>query len=145
MRNKFAVIWIWLCLLPLAFDFKGVEAASRAVDILLTVTSMGAACAMLLIAPRFARRSRMRALVTSLFLLTIFGSVATQLLQGNDAGNYARVILPFLLMLLGYFVGCRPWDAQRLEQIERAMIWSLIASIVFGVGFDMASPMEPGT
>ncbi|GJH25983.1 hypothetical protein IAG25_17060 [Caballeronia sp. EK] len=143
MRNKFAVIWIWLCLLPLAFDFKGVEAASRTVDILLTVTSMGAACAILLIAPRFARRSRMRTLVTSLFLLTIFGSVATQLLQGNDAGNYARVILPFLLMLLGYFVGCRPWDAQRLEQIERAMIGSLIASIVFGVGFDIA--MSEGT
>ncbi|SAK66624.1 hypothetical protein AWB82_03757 [Caballeronia glebae] len=138
MRNKFAVVWIWLCLLALAFDFRGVETASKAIDVLLTVTSMGAACAVLLIAPRFARRSRMRGLVTSLFLLTIFGSVATQWLQGNDAGNYARVILPFLLMLLGYFVGCRPWDSLRLEQIERAMIWSMIASLVFGVGFDMA-------
>jgi hypothetical protein len=138
MRNKFAVVWIWLCLLPLAFDFKGVESASKAIDILLTVTSMGAACAMLLIAPRFARRSRMRAFVTAFFLLTIFGSVATQLLQGNDTGNYARVILPFLLMLLGYFVACRPWDAQRLAQIERAMIVSMIASLVFSVGFDMA-------
>ncbi|SPB15859.1 hypothetical protein NOV72_03065 [Caballeronia novacaledonica] len=137
MRNKFAVVWIWLCLLPLAFDFKSVETASRAVDIVLTVTSMGAACAILLIAPRFARRSRMRALVTSLFLLTIFGSVATQLLQGNEAGNYARVILPFLLMLLGYFVGCRPWDAQRLEQIERALIGAMIASLVSGIGYDL--------
>jgi hypothetical protein len=138
MRNKFAVFWIWLCLLPLAFDLKGVDMANRTVDILLTVTSMGAACAILLIAPRFARRSRMRALVTSLFLLTIFGSVATQLLQGNEAGNYARVILPFLLMLLGYFVGCRPWDAQRIEQIERALIGAMIASLVFSVGFDIA-------
>ncbi|SAK71411.1 hypothetical protein AWB77_03017 [Caballeronia fortuita] len=138
MRNKFAVVWIWLCLLPLAFDFKGVETASRAIDMLLTVTAMGAACAMLLIAPRFARRSRMRSFVTSLFLLTIFGSVATQWLQGNDAGNYARVILPFLLMLLGYFVGCRPWDAPRLAQIERAMMISVIASLVFGAGFELA-------
>ncbi|WP_250513744.1 hypothetical protein [Caballeronia sp. INDeC2] len=138
MRNKFAVFWIWLCLLPLAFDFKGVASASRTVDMLLTVTSMGAACALLLIAPRFARRSRMRTFVTSLVLLTIFGSVATQLLQGNEAGNYARVILPFLLMLFGFFVGCRPWDAQRLEQIERALIGSMIASLVFSVGFDMA-------
>ncbi|WP_321796419.1 hypothetical protein [Caballeronia sp. J97] len=145
MRNKFAVVWIWLCLLPLAFDLRGVETASRGIDILLTVTAMAAACAILLIAPRFARRSRMRALVTSLFLLTIFGSVATQWLQGNDAGNYARVILPFLLMLLGYFVGCRPWDAQRLAQIERAMIWSVIASLVFGVGFDLSMSDGIGT
>lgn len=140
MRNKFAVVWIWLCLLPLAFDLRSVETASKAIDVLLTVTSMGAACAMLLIAPRFARRSRMRGFVSALFLLTIFGSVATQWLQGNDAGNYARVVLPFLLMLLGYFVGCRPWDAQRLAQIERAMVWSMIASLVFGGGFGMAMP-----
>ncbi|SAK76233.1 hypothetical protein AWB76_04989 [Caballeronia temeraria] len=143
MRNKFAVVWIWLCLLPLAFDFKSVEASSRVVDVLLTVTSMGAACAILLIAPRFARRSRMRTLVTSLFLLTIVGSVATQWLQGNDAGSYARVILPFLLMLLGYFVACRPWDARRLEQIERALIGSMIASLVFSAGFEIAMTDGP--
>ena len=58
MRNKFAVVWIWLCLLPLAFDLRSVETASKAIDVLLTVTSMGAACAMLLIAPRFAPSQR---------------------------------------------------------------------------------------
>ncbi|SAK69829.1 hypothetical protein [Caballeronia ptereochthonis] len=139
MRNKFAVVWMWLFLLPLAFDFKGAETASKAIQILLTVPSMAAGCLLLLIAPRFARRSRMRTLVTSLFLLTMLGSVATQVLQGNDSGNYMRVILPFLLMLLGYFVGCRPWDSQRLAQIERAMYWSMIASLVFSFGFGMAT------
>ncbi|SAL00652.1 hypothetical protein AWB78_05990 [Caballeronia calidae] len=138
MRNKFAVVWIWLCLLPLAFDFKGAETASKIIEILLSVTAMGAACAMLLIAPRFARRSRMRTFVTSLFLLTMLGSVATHLLQGNDPGNYTRVILPFVLMLLGFFVGCRPWDPQRLEQIERAMYWSMIASLAFSLGIGIA-------
>ncbi|SAK44308.1 hypothetical protein AWB75_00679 [Caballeronia catudaia] len=138
MRNKFAVVWIWLVLLPLAFDIKGVATVDKIIPILLTVTSMGAACAVLLIAPRFARRSRMRTLVTSLLLLTVFGSAATHALQGNDAGNYARVILPFLLMLLGYFVGCRPWDSQRLAQIERALAGAMIASLVVSVGFDVA-------
>ncbi|SAL78451.1 hypothetical protein AWB74_05351 [Caballeronia arvi] len=138
MRNKFAVVWIWLVLLPLAFDIKGVATVDKIIPILLTVTSMGAACAVLLIAPRFARRSRMRTLVTSLLLLTLFGSAATHALQGNDVGNYARVILPFLLMLLGYFVGCRPWDSQRLEQIERALAGAMIASLIVSVGFDVA-------
>ena len=139
MRNKFAAIWIWLFLLPLAFDFKGAETASKAIQILLTVPSMLAGCLLLLIAPRFARRSRMRTVVTSLFLLTMLGSIATQMLQGNDSGNYMRVILPFALMLLGYYVGCRPWDAPRLEQLERAMYWSMIASLVFSFGFGMAT------
>ncbi|CCD39174.1 FIG00456118: hypothetical protein [Candidatus Paraburkholderia kirkii UZHbot1] len=138
MRNKFAAVWIWLFLLPLAFDFKGAETASKAIQILLTVPSMLAGC-LLLIAPRFARRSRMRTVVTSLFMLTMLGNVATQMLQGNDSGNYMRVILPFALMLLGYYVGCRPWDAQRLEQLERAMYWSMIASLIFSFGFGMAT------
>ncbi|AQG99435.1 hypothetical protein A9R05_11820 [Burkholderia sp. KK1] len=138
MRNKFAVVWIWLFLLPLAFDIKGLASVDRAIPILLTVTSMGAACAVLLIAPRFARRSRLRTFVTSLLLVTLAGSAATHALQGNDAGNYARVILPFLLMLLSYFVGCRPWDLQRLGQIERAMAGAMVASLVVSVGFGVS-------
>ncbi|KMZ13747.1 hypothetical protein BHUM_02579 [Candidatus Burkholderia humilis] len=141
MRNKFAVVWIWLFIFPRAFDFKGAETASKAIQILLVVPAIGAACALMLIGPRFAGRSRLRTVITSLFMLTILGSIVTQALQGNDSGNYMRVILPFLLMLLGYFVACRPWDSHRLEQIERAMYWSMIASLVFsfGFGFGMAT------
>jgi hypothetical protein len=139
MRNKFAVVWIWLFLLPLAFDFKAAETASKAIQILLTIPAIGAACALLMIAPRFAQRSRLRTIITSLFLVTILGSVATQVLQGNDSGNYMRVILPFALMLLGYFVACRPWDSQRLEQIERAMFWSMVASLIFSFAYGMAT------
>ncbi|MDR5780129.1 hypothetical protein QCE63_11930 [Caballeronia sp. LZ065] len=139
MRNKFAVVWVWLFLLPLAFDFKGAETASKAIQILLTVPSILAGCFLLLIAPRFAQRSRLRTLVTSLFLITILGSIATQAMQGNDSGNYMRVILPFGQMLLGYFVACRPWDSKRLGQLEHAMYWSMIASLVFSFGFGMAT------
>jgi hypothetical protein len=139
MRNKFAVIWIWLFIFPLAFDFKGAETASKAIQILLVVPAIGASCALLLIAPRFARRSKLRTTITFLLLLTIVGSIATQVLQGNDSGNYLRVILPFLLLLLGYFVGCRPWESQRLEQIERAMYWSMIASLIFSFVFGLAT------
>jgi hypothetical protein len=139
MRNKFAVVWIWLFILPLAFDFKGAETASKAIQILLVLPAIGASCALLLIAPRFAHRSKLRSTITFLFLLTMVGSVATQVLQGNDSGNYMRVILPFLLMLLGYFVGCRPWDSQRLEQFERAMYWAMIASLIFSFFFGLAT------
>ncbi|WP_250472878.1 hypothetical protein [Caballeronia sp. GAFFF1] len=139
MRNKFAVVWIWLFLLPLAFDFKGAETASKAIQILLTVPAIFAGGALLLIAPRFAQRSRLRTWVTSLFMLTIVGSIATQMIQGNDSGNYMRVILPFALMLLGYLVACRPWDSQRLEQFERAMYWSMIASLIFSFVYGMAT------
>ncbi|KND54986.1 hypothetical protein BVER_04086c [Candidatus Burkholderia verschuerenii] len=139
MRNKFAVIWIWLFIFPLAFDFKGAETASKAIQILLVVPAIGASCALLLIAPRFACRSKLRTTITFLLLLTIVGSIATQVLQGNDSGNYMRVILPFLLLLLGYFVGCRPWESQRLEQIERAMYWSMIASLIFSFVFGLAT------
>jgi hypothetical protein len=139
MRNKFAAVWIWLFILPLAFDFKGAETASKAIQILLTIPSIGAAFALMLIGPRFAQRSRLRTVITSLLLLTIVGSVVTQALQGNDSGNYMRVMLPFLLLLLGFYVACRPWDSLRLEQIERAMYWAMIASLIFSFFFGMAT------
>ena len=121
MRNKFAVVWIWICLLPLAFDFKGVETASKAIQILLTVPSMLAGC-----------RSPDRAALRGPFAPARADHVA---LSHHDSGqrrhaSAARQRLGQLhardpavrLMLLGYFVGCRPWDAQRLEQLERAMM-----------------------
>ena len=54
-------------------------------------------------------------------------------------GNYLRVLLPFLLMLLGYFVGCHPWDQQRLEQIERVMFWSMVVSLFFSFAYGLAT------
>ncbi|SAL84954.1 hypothetical protein AWB68_07508 [Caballeronia choica] len=139
MRNKYALFWMWMFLLPLALDFKGAQTASKLVQIFLVLPTVGAGVALLLIAPRFARRSKMRSFVTVALLITIVGSAVTQLVQGNDMGNYLRVLLPFLLMLLGYFVGCHPWNQQRLEQIERVMFWSMVVSLFFSFAYGLAT------
>ncbi len=140
MRNKFTAIWIWLFLVPLALDFKGSEdASSHLAQILLVAPCVGAGCLLLLIAPRFERRSHMRKLVTFGMLATILGSVVTQQLQGNDFGNYLRVLLPFMLFLLGYFVACHPWSDVRLAQIEKALFWTMVISLVFSFGYGVAT------
>jgi hypothetical protein len=139
MRNKYALFWMWMFLLPLALDFKGAQTANKLVQIFLVLPTIGAGVALLLIAPRFARRSKLRSFVTVALSITIVGSVVTQLVQGNDMGNYLRVLLPFLLMLLGYFVGCHPWNQQRLEQIERVMFWAMVVSLFFSFAYGMAT------
>ncbi|SAL73270.1 hypothetical protein [Caballeronia telluris] len=139
MRNKYALFWMWMFLLPLALDFKGAESSSKILQILLVVPTVAGGIALMLIAPRFARRSRLRSFVTAALLVTILGSVFTQLVQGNDMGNYLRVILPFLLMLLGYFVGCHPWNQERLEQIEKVMFWSMVISLFFSFAYGWAT------
>ncbi|HEY1995483.1 hypothetical protein [Paraburkholderia sp.] len=140
MRNKFTGVWIWLFLLPLALDFKGAEdASSHLTQILLVAPSVGAGLLLLLIAPRSESRSHLRKVITFALLTTILGSVLTQALQGNDAGNYMRVMLPFLLFTLGYFVACHPWSDVRLAQIEKALMWSMIVSLVFSFMYGMAT------
>jgi hypothetical protein len=139
VRNKFTAVWIWLFLVPLALDFKGAEdASSHLAQILLVAPTVGAGCLLLLIAPRFERRSHLRKLITFGLLLTVFGSLVTQLMQGNDFGNYLRVLLPFVLFTLGYFVACHPWSDVRLAQIERALFWAMVISMVFSFGYGMS-------
>lgn len=140
MRNKFTAVWIWLFLVPLALDFKGAEdAASHITQILLVAPSVGAGCLLLMIAPRFERRSHMRKLVTFGLLATVLGSVVTQIMQGNDAGNYLRVLLPFLLFMLGYFVACHPWSDVRLAQFEKALFWAMVVSLMFTFAYGIAT------
>jgi hypothetical protein len=140
VRNKFTAVWIWLFLVPLALDFKASEdAGSHLAQILLVVPSVGAGFLLLLIAPRFERRSHLRKLITLGLLSTIIGSVFTQAMQGNDVGNYLRVMLPFLLFLLGYSVACHPWSDQRLAQIEKALFWAMIVSLVFSFMYGAAT------
>ncbi|MGA7782855.1 MAG: hypothetical protein WCA85_34820 [Paraburkholderia sp.] len=140
MRNKFTVIWIWLFLVPLALDFKGSEdASSHLTQILLVAPCVGAGCLLLLIAPRFEHRSHMRKLVTFGMFATIVGSAFTQALQGNDFGNYLRVLLPFLLFFLGYFVACHPWSDVRLAQIEKALFWAMVISLAFSFAYGVAT------
>lgn len=140
MRNKFTGVWIWLFLLPLALDFKGAEdAGSHLTQILLVAPSVAAGLLLLLIAPRFEYRSHLRKVITVALLVTIFGSLFTQILQGNDGGNYLRVMLPFLLFMLGYFVACHPWSDVRLAQIEKALMWAMIVSLVFSFVYGVAT------
>jgi MFS family permease len=140
VRNKFTGVWIWLFLMPLALDFKASEdTASHLAQILLVVPSVGAGFFLLLIAPRFEQRSHMRKVVTFALLLTILGSVFTQALQGNQVGNYLRVLLPFLLFLLGYAVACHPWSDARLAQIEKALLWAMVISLAFSFMYGVAT------
>ena len=81
----------------------------------------------------------MRKLVTFGLLATIIGSAVTQAMQGNDFGNYLRVLLPFLLFLLGYFVACHPWSDVRLAQIEKALFWAMVISLVFSFAYGVAT------
>src|SRR5258708_6690362 len=87
MRNKYATLWIWMCLCPLALDYKAPDGDSgHAAQILLVAPTLAAALALALIAPRFRHRSMLRAFVVarrcSVFTMLVFlGTVAVELLS----------------------------------------------------------------
>ncbi|WP_175425637.1 hypothetical protein [Trinickia violacea] len=140
MRNSYANLWIWLFLCPLAMDYKAVDDnSSHLAQVLLTLPTLAAGLALWMIAPRFAGRSKLRAFVTFSLILCVPASVITQLIQGNDVGNYLRVILPFGLFMLGYLACCRPWQDSRIEQIEKAMFWGNVICLVFTFVYGMAT------
>ncbi|MGV2293639.1 hypothetical protein AAHK20_33380 [Trinickia sp. YCB016] len=140
MRNSYANLWIWLFLCPLAMDYKAVDDnSSHLAQVLLTLPTLGAGLALWLIAPRFNVGSKLRSFVTFSLILCVPASVITQLIQGNDFGNYMRVLLPFGLFMLGYLACCRPWQDSRIEQIEKAMFWANVICLVFTFVYGMAT------
>jgi hypothetical protein len=146
MRNKYATIWIWLLMCPLALDYKAsLNSDAHGLQVLLTIPPILAALMLCLIAPSFTRRSRFRSIITAGVVLTVIGSITAQLVQGNDVGDYLRTLLPFGLFLLGYLAACRPWDGSRLLQFEKALFWAMLISLFFAFSFGLttvAGPLE---
>ncbi|RKT26190.1 hypothetical protein B0G69_1928 [Paraburkholderia sp. RAU2J] len=140
MRHQYATPWIWLFLLPLALDYQATDAnTGHFAQVGLILPAVVAGVALLLIAPRFHERSRLRSVVTISMLLCVFGSIVAQLVQDNDTGNYLRTLLPFVLFLLGYLVACRPWSDYRLAQFEKALFVANLISLVFTFFYGMAT------
>lgn len=139
-RNRYANLWIWLFVCPLAMDYKAAnDTSSHLAQILLTVPALGAGVILMLIAPRFKQRSRLRTLVTLALMLAVPASVVTQWLQGNAFGQYLRVLLPFVLFQLGFIVACRPWQEARIEQFEKSIFWANAIALAFTFVYGMAT------
>jgi hypothetical protein len=140
MRHQYATPWIWIFLIPLAFDYKATDATTgHFAQFGLVLPSMAAGLALLLIAPRFHERARLRTVVTISITLCVFGSLVAQLVQDNDTGNYLRTLLPFVLFLLGYLVACRPWSEYRISQFEKALFVANLISAGFTFVYGMAT------
>lgn len=140
MRNSYATLWIWLFLCPLAMDYKAIDdQSSHLAQILLVVPVIIAGSALVLIGPRFTTGSKLRAFITFSLILCVPASLFTQLVQGNDFGNYLRVLLPYGLFMLGYLAACRPWQDTRLEQFEKSMFWANVICLVFTFIYGMVT------
>jgi hypothetical protein len=138
--NRYANLWIWLFICPLAMDYKAVsDASSHLAQVLLAVPTLLAGAVLMLIAPRFTEHSRLRAFVTFALVLAVPASLVTQWVQGNDFGQYLRVVLPFLLFQLGFIIGCRPWQEARIEQFEKAIFWANVICLAFTFVYGMAT------
>ncbi|MFP3565381.1 hypothetical protein [Paraburkholderia sp. SIMBA_030] len=140
MRHQYGTLWIWIFLLPLAVDYKATDAnTGHFAQFVFVLPALAAGLALALIAPRFHDRSRLRGFVTASVTLCVAGSVVTQLMQDNDTGNYLRVLLPFLLFLLGYLVACHPWSEYRLSRFEKALFVANTISLVFTCVYGIAT------
>jgi hypothetical protein len=138
MRVKNGSLMTMLFLLPLAFDYRNVDdSQGHLLQILLVAPALIAGALLALSGPRFGGRSQLRTFVTAALVVTVAGSIVTQLVQGNDIGNYLRVILPFILFLVAYLVGCHPWTERRLKAFNRyifvGMALSMAASFAYGM------------
>ena len=144
MRNKHAVLWIWVCLVPLAFDYKAPDSQfGHGAQWLVVFPALAGATILAMIGPRFARASRLRTFVTRALVLSLVGSVVAQMLQHNPIGNYLRVMLPFLLFVLGYAAMCRPWHPVRIMQMQRALYYAIVLCLVFTFLFGLLAVGGP--
>ncbi|SOE98697.1 hypothetical protein SAMN05446635_6674 [Burkholderia sp. OK233] len=138
MRVKNGSLVTMLFLLPLAFDYRSVDdSQGHLLQILLVAPALISGALLALTGPRFGARSQLRTFVTAALVVTIAGSMVTELVQGNDIGNYLRVILPFILFFVAYLVGCHPWSERRLKSFNRyvfvGMALSMAASFAYGM------------
>ncbi|WP_051381297.1 hypothetical protein [Paraburkholderia mimosarum] len=144
MRNKHAVLWIWVCLVPLAFDYKAPNSQfGHSAQWLVVVPALAGAAILAMIGPRFARASRLRTFVTRALVLSLVGSVIAQMLRHNPLGNYLRVMLPFLLFALGYAAMCRPWHPIRIMQMQRALYYANVLCLGFTFVFGLLAVGGP--
>ncbi|MFL9858216.1 hypothetical protein PQR72_21170 [Paraburkholderia madseniana] len=140
MRHQYATLWIWLFLLPLALDYKAPDAnVGHFIQFVFVIPVIAAGLALALIAPRFHNGSRLRSVITFSVLLCVLGSIVAQFVQDNDTGNYLRVLLPFVLFLLGYLVACRPWSEYRISQFEKALFVSNVICLLFTFAYGLAT------
>lgn len=138
MRNKHAVLWIWVCLVPLAFDYKAPDSGfGHSAQWLAVFPALAGSAILAMIGPRFARPARLRSFVTGALVLSLVGSVIAQMLQHNPVGQYLRVILPFLLFVLGYLAMCRPWHPIRVMQMQRALYYANVLGLLFTFCFGL--------
>jgi hypothetical protein len=143
--NRYASLWIWIFICPLAMDYKAIsDTSSHLAQILLAVPALAGGAMLMLIAPRITDRSSLRSFVWLAIALAVPGSLVTQLIQDNPIGQYLRVLLPFVLFQMGFIVACRPWQEGRVEQFEKAMFWANVIALAFTFVYGMATggPLE---
>ncbi|WP_155627785.1 hypothetical protein [Burkholderia vietnamiensis] len=139
MRIKYIPILMLFCIIPLAFDFKSDDSGGHAAQILLVVPALLSGILLALSAPPFRKSSALRSFATIAVTLTVAGSVVTQILQSNDPGNYLRVLLAFLLFMIGFYIGRNPWADDRLRLFRRVIFGSMALSLIFSFAYGMAS------
>jgi hypothetical protein len=131
MRIKYIPLLMLLCVLPLALDFKGDESGGSAAQVFLVVPVLASGFLLALSGPRFRNSSTLRTITVFAITLTVIGSVIPQLIHGNDPGNYLRVLLSFLLFMMGFHIGCHPWSDDRLLRFRRLFFVSMSLSLIF--------------
>jgi len=140
MRGKNLPLLIILLILPLAFDYKAADGSqSHGLQIALVVPSLICGFLLALIGPRFSDKVQLPSLMTTALTLTIVGSVVPQFLQGNDVGDYFRVILAFVLFFVGYLAGCHPWSESRMKAFDRYLFVGMALSMVASFGYGLAA------
>lgn len=139
MRNKYVPLMMLFCIFPLAFDFKSDDGGGHAAQIALVIPVLLAGLVLALTGPRFRDASTLKSLVTFAVTLTVVGSIVPQLVHGNDLGNYMRVLLAFLLFMIGFYIGCHPWTDARLKQFRRLMFISMALSLIFTLMYGTAA------
>jgi hypothetical protein len=139
MRNKYVPLMMLFCIFPLAFDFKSEDGGGHAAQIALVIPVLLSGLVLALTGPRFRDASTLKSVAAFAVTLTVVGSIVPQLLHGNDLGNYMRVLLAFLLFMVGFYIGCHPWTDARLQQFRRLMFMSLTLSLIFTLAYGTAS------
>jgi len=133
------MISYFLFFFALVFDVKGAEEGGNAFQLIAFFLTIATAFHIIYIDKNNVAVGRQHKLVGLLLIIHIVCTFAVELIQGVEFGRYIRITLPYLFLILGYFVGIRSFSKFGVEKTVHLLTGASLVSTVFTIFYGLST------
>jgi len=133
------VISHFLFYFSLAFDFKGIEDGGSVFQLVLFALTILTAAHIIIKDKIYGISGSRHNLVGILLIIHLVLTFVAALIQGVEIGRYLRVVLPYLFLVLGYFVGVRSFTKFGFDKTLYLLTAASIVASVYTLFYSLVS------